>query len=65
MRKAFLIYNPASGQKRARRAEQIARIEEVFRSAGIQTETCATTHRGSAVEQTRQAVAAGFDTIIA
>lgn len=65
MQKAFLIYNPASGQRRARRADQIARINDVFRSVGIQTETCATTHAGSAVEQTRQAVQAGFDTVIA
>ena len=65
MQKAFLIYNPSSGQRRARRADQIARIDEVFRSAGIQTETCATTHAGSAVEQSCQAVEAGFDTVIA
>ncbi len=63
--KAFLIYNPSSGQRRARRAQQIARIAEIFRSAGIQSETCATTHCGSAIEQTQKAVQAGFDTVIA
>src|SRR5258708_40351179 len=65
MKKAFLIYNPASGRKRTRRAEQITRAAEVFRSAGIHAEAHATTHAGSAAQQTQQAVAAGFDTIIA
>lgn len=65
MHKAFLIYNPTSGQRRRKREEHIARINEVFRAAGIQTETCATTHAGSAVEQTQKAVQAGFDTVIA
>jgi diacylglycerol kinase (ATP) len=65
MKKAFLIYNPASGQKRARRAEKIARAAEVLRAAGVEVETCATTDAGSAIPQTQQAVVAGFDTIIA
>ena len=65
MRKVLLLYNPSSGQKRARRAGVIAKAGDVFRSAGLQVEQCATTHAGSAVEQTEQAVAAGFDTVIA
>ena len=65
MRKAFLIYNPTSGQSRARRAEKIARSAEVLRAAGVEAETCATTDAGSAIRQTQQAVVAGFDTIIA
>jgi diacylglycerol kinase (ATP) len=63
--KTMLIYNPASGQRRERRAKQIARIVEVFRSSGCQVEASATTHAGSAIQQAQQAVAAGFDTIIA
>lgn len=63
--KAFLIYNPASGTRRAARTQQIARVAEVFRSAGVEVETCATTHAGSATEQALTASAAGFDTIIA
>jgi diacylglycerol kinase (ATP) len=65
MKKAILIYNPSSGQKRARRAEKIARAAEVFRAAGVEAETCATTGAGSAIRQTQQSVVAGFDTIIA
>ncbi|HEX7287520.1 MAG TPA: diacylglycerol kinase family protein, partial [Candidatus Angelobacter sp.] len=65
MQKAFLIYNPTSGQRRRKREQQIARIHAIFRSAGVQAETCATTHPGSAIEQARQAAQAGFDTVIA
>lgn len=65
MKKAILIYNPASGQKRARRTEHVARAAEVLCAAGIEVETCATTDAGSAIRQTQQAVVAGFDTIIA
>lgn len=65
MHKAILIYNPASGQKRARRAEQVARAAEVLRAAGVEAETCATTDAGSAIRQSQQAVVDGFDTVIA
>ena len=65
MEKAFLIFNPSSGARRQRRVEIISRVAAIFRSAGIEAETCATTHAGSAVSQTQEAVAAGFDTIIA
>ncbi len=65
MRKALLIYNPASGRKRQRRADDISRIAAVFRGAGIEVETCPTTHAGSAIQQAREAAAAGFDTIVA
>jgi len=63
--RAFLIYNPASGGKKARRAEDISRVEAVFRGAGMKVETCPTTHAGSAIQQAREAAAAGFDTIVA
>lgn len=65
MRKPFLIYNPASGQWRSRRARQIAAVVQVFRDAGIQPEVSATTHKGSAIRQTQQAISDGFDAIIA
>jgi diacylglycerol kinase (ATP) len=64
MKKLLLLYNPASGQRRSRRAELISRVAAVFRAAGIEVEQCATTHAGSAVEQVQQAAAA-FDTVIA
>lgn len=65
MRKAYLIYNPASGRRRKKRKHAIAGIEEVLRAAGVEVETCATTHLGSAIEQVREAVARGFDTVVA
>jgi diacylglycerol kinase (ATP) len=65
MRKVLLLYNPSSGQKRARRAEVISRIAELYRSTGLQVEQCPTTHAGSAIGQSREAVNAGFDTVIA
>ena len=64
MRKAFLIYNPASGRRRAKRKQDIARVVEVLRAAGVETETCATTHIGSAIQQVQAALGRGFDTVI-
>jgi diacylglycerol kinase (ATP) len=65
MKKAFLIYNPASGRRRKKRKQAIAGIEEVLRAAGVEVETCATTHLGSAIKQVQEAVARGFDTVVA
>ncbi|HEY1526011.1 MAG TPA: diacylglycerol kinase family protein [Candidatus Angelobacter sp.] len=65
MQKAFLIYNPASGRRRAKRMQDIARVVEVLRAAGGEVETCATTHAGSAIQQVREAAGRGFDTVIA
>ncbi len=65
MKRAFLIYNPASGQNRERRADQVARAAEVLRAAGVEVEVCATTDAGSAIRQTQQAVVHGFDTVLA
>lgn len=65
MKKAVLIFNPSSGRNRERRAEKIARCVEIFRAAGVQAELCATTSAGSAIEQARQAVDSGVDTVIA
>lgn len=65
MRKAFLIYNPASGRRRGRRTQDIARVVEVLRTAGVETETCATTHAGSAIQQVQEACGRGFDTVVA
>jgi diacylglycerol kinase (ATP) len=65
MKKAILIYNPSSGRKREIRVQQVAKASAMFRAAGAQVESCATTHSGSAVVQTQEAVSAGFDTVIA
>jgi len=65
MKKALLIYNPSSGRKREHRVHQVSKALAVISSAGVEAESCATTERGSAVAQTQEAVAAGFDTVIA
>jgi diacylglycerol kinase (ATP) len=65
VRKAFLIYNPASGRRRKKRKQDVARVEEVLRAAGVQVEICATTHAGSAIQQVQEAAGRGFDTVIA
>ena len=65
MRRAFLIYNPASGRRKAKRAQAIARVIEMFRAAGVEVEAAATTHAGSAIEQAREGAKAGYDTVIA
>ena len=64
MRRAFLIYNPASGRRRAKRTQDIARVVEVLSAAGVETETCATTHAGSAIQQVQEAMSRGFDTVV-
>ncbi|MGC2697785.1 MAG: diacylglycerol kinase family protein [Candidatus Angelobacter sp.] len=65
MRRAFLIYNPASGRRRAKRAQDISRVAAVFRAAGVQVEASATTHAGNAIQQAQQAAEDGFDTVVA
>jgi diacylglycerol kinase (ATP) len=63
---AFLIYNPASGRRRAKRTQDISRVVEIFRAAGVHVETCPTTHAGSASQQVQEAASSGgFDTVVA
>ena len=65
MKKVCLIYNLASGQRREQRTHQITRIAELFRERDIRVEAWVTTHAGSAIRQTQDAAAAGFDTVLA
>jgi diacylglycerol kinase (ATP) len=65
MKKAFLIYNPASGRKRKERAECVTRVAAIFRNAGVEVEVSPTTAAGSAIRQAQEAAEAGFDTIVA
>jgi len=65
VRRAFLIYNPASGRRRKKRTQAIAHAEEILRTEGVQIESCATTHIGSAIQQVQEACGRGFDTVIA
>ena len=65
MKRAFLIFNPASGRRKTKRAQAIARVIETCRAARVEVEAVATTHAGSATQQAREAAKAGFDTVIA
>jgi diacylglycerol kinase (ATP) len=65
MKKVCLLYNLASGRKRGQRTQQMSHIANLFRENGMQVEAWATTHAGSAVQQTQQAALAGFDTVLA
>ena len=65
MQKIALIYNPASGQHSLRRKAAIQDAVEVLRDAGMTAEAFTTSGAGSATEQARHAIDAGFDTVIA
>jgi diacylglycerol kinase (ATP) len=52
--RALLIYNPSSGNNRARRQHQVAAVEAAFDAAGNQTDILATTGPGSAPQQVRE-----------
>ncbi len=65
MHNVALIYNPASGQDYSRRSAAIESALAVLTGAGIQARAFTTSGVGSAIEQARHAIEAGFDTIIA
>jgi YegS/Rv2252/BmrU family lipid kinase len=65
IRRAALIYNPASGQRPQKRAARIAQAIAVLKDAGVAVETIATESPESASDQARQAVREGCDTILA
>jgi diacylglycerol kinase (ATP) len=64
MRKAALLYNPDSGGS-AKRRHQLESVLALLRGAGVATEIVLTQTRTHAVEQAREAVRAGCDTIFA
>lgn len=55
IRRALIIYNPASGRRKGRRQREIELARGELRGAGIQTELAATTCAGNAVDLARQA----------
>lgn len=65
MRRVALIYNPMSGQRPGRRAEQIADVAAVLLRAGIEVRTIATESPESAGRQAQDAVRGGCDTVLA
>jgi diacylglycerol kinase (ATP) len=65
VRRAALVYNPASGQYSARRGAAIQDALDVMRSAGVETEEFQTDSAGGGVDCTRRAIDAGCDAVIA
>jgi len=65
IRKAILIYNPISGQRRSRRLAEIDAAGRILADAGISVEFAPTTEAGSATLYARQAAVREFDLVIA
>jgi diacylglycerol kinase (ATP) len=65
MRRAALIYNPASGQYSARRAAVVRRALAVLQTAGVEAEALETNAPGAARALVKTAMRNGCDTIIA
>lgn len=65
MRKAALIYNPASGTRRNRRLADVERAAQVLRRSGVEAALVPTRAASSAGEQAREAAASGCDAILA
>jgi YegS/Rv2252/BmrU family lipid kinase len=65
MQKAALLYNPDSGGRRNRRQSELESVLTLVRNAGIKAQLVLTDSRAHAVENARQAVSAGCDTIFA
>ncbi len=65
MNHAALIFNPASGQRPARRQAQLDAIVKVFHGAGVETRLIPTPAPGAAGEVAAQAIESGTDTVFA
>jgi YegS/Rv2252/BmrU family lipid kinase len=63
--KAMLLFNPVAGAHLELRIATMRRIAEIFRRAGVQARVEATEARGSAGEQARAAIGAGYDAVFA
>lgn len=64
MRKAALLYNPASGGSRLRKRE-LESAAGILKSGGVETELVPTDSPAHAKEEAKRAVQSGFDTIFA
>jgi diacylglycerol kinase (ATP) len=63
--RCVLIYNPASGRDRSRRAELVQRVADALIEIGHSVEFAATTAPGSAILQAREAAMHGADVVFA
>ncbi len=64
-RRAFVIYNPAAGSRRARRARDVEEALQHLRQQAETIEAAPTTAPGSATELARRACDAGADLVLA
>jgi len=65
MHRVVLLYNTIAGKNCERRRTDVEAAAQVLRAAGVKAETVATRAPGSAGEQAREAVAEGYDTVLA
>jgi diacylglycerol kinase (ATP) len=65
MKKAVLLYNPDSGGSRGGRQAELEAVAVLLRGAGVAAELLLTHSPTDAVEQARQAVQSGCDTVFA
>jgi len=65
MRKAALLYNPASGGNRSKGQAELESALRVLRGAGVEAEIVPTSSRSDASARTQDAVAQGCDTVFA
>ncbi len=65
MRKATLLYNPLSGRRRGRRLADVEAALSALGNAGVEASAAPTRGASDAIDQTRQAIAEGCDTVFA
>lgn len=65
MRRAALIFNPASGRRGSRRLARVEAAAAALRAAGVEATLMATPAPGAAGELAAQAIASGADTVFA
>ena len=65
MRKAALLYNPASGGRGRRRQHELEAALALLRGAGVEADLVPTDSQDHAGDETRRAIASGCDTIFA
>src|SRR5256885_6372648 len=65
MRKAALLYNTLSGRRRERRLADVEIAAGILRNAGVDVSVTATRSAADATEQTRRAVAQGYEAVFA
>jgi YegS/Rv2252/BmrU family lipid kinase len=65
MRKALVLYNPASGNQQAQRKAAVESVLEVLRAAGLEVRASQTGSSAEATAQARAAVTEGSDVIFA